>query len=128
MIGLVVIGYDILPEAMLVALQCITEKQEQIVAVPLAPNEDADDQRQAIMNAIDHVNSGEGVLVFTDSTASSAGHLSLSIINLAEVDVISGVNLPMLSKVVEKRNSLSVEELAELARDEGRKAITWRIP
>ncbi|MCK5384793.1 MAG: hypothetical protein KAJ29_04400 [Alphaproteobacteria bacterium] len=128
MIGLVVIGYDVLPEAILIALQCTTGKQEQIIAVPLASDENADDQRQAILNAINHVNTGDGVLVFTDSAGSTAGHLSLSIINQADVDVISGVNLPMLSKVVEKRNSLSAEELAELARDEGRKGITWRTP
>ncbi len=126
MIGLVVIGYDVLPEAMLIALQCKVGKQEQIVAVPLASDEDTNNQRQAILNAIDNVNTGRGVLVFTDSQDGTAGHISLSIINQANVDVISGVNLPMLSKVVEKRNDLSVEELAELARDEGRKGITWR--
>lgn len=128
MIGLVVIGYDVLPEALLIALQHMTGKQEQIVAVPLTSNENIDDQRQAILDAIDLVDTGEGVLVFIDSTGSTAGHLSLSIIGQADVDIISGVNLPMLSKVVEQREILSKEELAELARDEGRKGITWRTP
>ena len=126
MIGLVVIGYDVLPEAMLIALQCMTGKQEQIVAVPLVPDEEINDQRQAIMDAINHVNLGDGVLLFTDSAGSTAGHLSLSILNQADVDVISGVNLPMLAKVVQERNKLSAEDLAELARDEGRKGITLR--
>ena len=128
MIGLVVIGYDVLPEAMLVALQCMKGKQEQIVAVSLAPEEEIEKQRQTILDAIEHVNIGEGVLVFTDAEDSAAGYLSLSIANLAEADIISGVNLTMLTKVTENREKLSINDLAKLARDEGRKGITWLAP
>ena len=128
MIGLVVIGYDVLPEAMLVALQCMKGKQEQIVAVSLAPEEEIEKQRQTILDAIEHVNIGEGVLVFTDAEDSAAGYLSLSIANLAEADIISGVNLTMRTKVTENREKLSINDLAKLARDEGRKGITWLAP
>jgi len=128
MIGIVVIGYDVLPEAMLIALQCMAGKQEQIVAVPLTADESVDEQRQAILDAINIADAGDGVLIFTDGTDTTAGHLSISIINLMDINVICGVNLTMLSKVVEKRNQFSTEELAELARDEGRKSITWRTP
>lgn len=127
MIGLVVIGYDVLPEAMLISLQIMTGKQEQVVAVPIGLSEEFEQQSQAILNAIAHVDSGDGVLVFTDSPGSTAGWLSLSIVRQVDVNVISGVNLHMLSKVVEKRNSLSTEKLAGFARDEGRKGITWLV-
>jgi len=128
MIGLVVIGYDVLPEALLVALQCMVGKQKQNVAVPLSPyNEKIEKQRQVVLGAIEHVNSGEGVLAFTDSALSIAGHLSLSIYDRTdiELEIIKGVNLTMLSKVIVKRNVLPLEGLAILARDEGRKGIIW---
>lgn len=128
MIGLVVVGYDVLPEAMLVALQCITGKQDNICAVPLSVDEDENKQRQAILDAVSHVETGHGVLVFVDSMAAPAGFLMISIMDKAHIEVMGGVNLPMLSKVVEKREHLPLEELAELARDEGRKAIVWRRP
>ncbi|PCI56716.1 MAG: PTS fructose transporter subunit IIA [Alphaproteobacteria bacterium] len=128
MIGLVVVGLDVLPEAMLIALQCMIGKQDKVVAVPLAPSEEADGQRQAILKAVELADDGDGVLVFVDSMASPAGYLMLSIMEQADVDVIGGVNLPMLCKVIELRHESSVEDLAKLARDEGRKAITWRTP
>ena len=128
MIGLVVIGCDVFPEAILIALQTTVGKLDHICAVPLQSDEDVNKQRQAILTAIDHVDAGHGVLVFTDSMNTPAGHLTLSIIDKVHIEVIGGVNLPMLSKVVEKRETASLEELAELARDEGRKSITWRRP
>ena len=128
MIGLVVVGLDVLPEAMLIALQCMIGKQDKIVAVPLAPSEEADVQRQAILKAVELAGDGDGVLVFVDSMASPAGYLMLSIMEEADVDVIGGVNLPMLCKVIELRHEYSVEDLAKFAKDEGRKAITWRTP
>lgn len=128
MIGLVVVGLDVLPEAMLIALQCMLGKQDKIVAVPLAPSEEADAQRQAISKAVELVDDGDGVLVFVDSMASPAGYLMLSIMEQADVDVIGGVNLPMLCKVIELRHEYSIEDLAKLARDEGRKGIAWRTP
>lgn len=79
-------------------------------------------------NAIKYVDDGDGVLTFVDSMASPAGYLMLSIMEKANVDVIGGVNLPMLCKVIEQRNQYPVEDLAKLARDEGRKAVIWRSP
>ncbi len=128
MIGLVVVGYNVFPEAILIALQHMSGKQNQICAVPLAPNEESDDQRKSILEAIEQTDSGNGVLLFTDSMTSTAGHLTRSIMDKANIQVIGGVNLPMLTKVVEERANLPLEELAELARDEGRKAIIWRSP
>lgn len=63
MIGLVVVGLDVLPEAMLVALQCMLGKQDKIVAVPFAPSEEPDVQRHAILKAIRYVDDGDGVLL-----------------------------------------------------------------
>lgn len=128
MIGLVVVGFDVFPEAVLIAMQGIVGAQEKIIAVPLHPDEDADEQRQAITTAIDTVDSGQGVLVFTDSMNAPAGYLMLSLLNTLDVEVIGGVNVPMLCKAIEKRGEYSLQELAECARDEGRKAITWRSP
>ena len=126
MIGIVVIGHDVLPESMLTAMQQVVGKQEQVCAVFFSGNEEIDTQRQTILNAIEKVEAGQGVLVFVDTMDSPAGHLTLSIMDKANIEVVGGVNLPMLVHVVEKRNEKSLEDLAELARDEGRKAIIWR--
>ncbi|PCK00470.1 MAG: hypothetical protein COA45_01440 [Zetaproteobacteria bacterium] len=128
MIGLVVVGFDILPEAILVALQCMTGKQKQICAVSISIDEDVKAQRQAILEAISSVDEGAGVLVFTDSAAAPAGLIMMSIIDKENIQVLHGVNLTMLCKVVEQREYLELEDLAKLARDEGRKGISWLSP
>jgi len=126
MIGFVIIGNDVLPEALLSALMCEMGKQEQVCAVHLAEGEDVEKQRQVTLDAIDHVERGDGVLVFVDNMAASAGYLTISIMDKAHIEVVGGVNLPMLVKAALQRDALELSELAELARDEGRKAIMWR--
>jgi len=126
MIGLVVVGTDRVAEALLISLQMNTCKQEQVCAVPLSFGEDADEQRAVILKAVASVDTGDGVLVLTDSNMTPAGYLMLSILDKANMSAVSGVNLTMLMKVVEKRSQLSLDELSDFARDEGRKGITRR--
>lgn len=128
MIGLVVVGFDVLPEALLIAMQSQMGKQEHIVAVALAPDETPEDQRKAILQAIESADQEAGVVVFTDSMAAPSGYLTLSIIDQVNIEVVGGVNVPMLCKTIEHRATLNLNKLAELARDEGRKAIVLRSP
>lgn len=128
MIGIVVVGYGALPEAMLIALQYIMGEQSQIVAVPLEPEESPAEQRKAVLKAIEYVEDGSGVLMFTDSAESTAGYLMLSILQKTDIHVVNGVNLPMLCQISKNRHKSTVEELAGFARDEGRKGIILRKP
>lgn len=133
MIGLVVSGYDKFPEAMLVALQLSTVPQENICAVPLKPSNDRDEieaQRQALRRAVLQVDSGEGVLMLVDSFAESAhGQIAVSLMreaiasSLPALEIVAGVNLPMLCEVAYNRHAVSLQELGKIARDEGRGGI-----
>lgn len=126
MIGLVVVASDVLAEAFLTSLQIETGKQENICAVSVSSDEDTEVLRGAILDAISMVEDGRGVLVFTESASTSSGHVMISLMDKANIAVVTGVNFPMLIKVAEQRTNLSLEDLAALARDEGRKGITLR--
>ncbi len=126
MIGLVVSGYDKMPEALLVSLQLATVPQDNICAVPLKPSNDENEieaQRQALLKAVLQVDSGEGVLLLVDSFEESAGQIAKSLMQKAIIEIVAGVNLPMLCEVSYRRDALSLRELAEIARDAGRSGI-----
>jgi PTS system mannose-specific IIA component len=125
MIGLVIASQNELAEAVLAALNDTVGSQEHVAFVSLTGNS-AEAHRQQMLAAIKSVDTGKGVLLFVDDMDGVAGHLTLSLFPHANIEVISGMNMPMLKKVVFQRKSASLKNLAELARDEGRKAINWR--
>lgn len=67
-------------------------------------------------------------MIFTDSASTVAGHIVLSLMDKIGAEVITGVNLPMLEQVMHLRDKMPPEEIAKIARDEGRNGIVWRTP
>ncbi len=128
MIGCVVVGFDVFPEAILISAQQVVGPQKAICAIPLSEGEQLEKQREAIQDAIGMVDQGHGIIIFVDYLDSDAGHIMRSIQRNLDVDVISGVNIPMLVKFFQKRNSSNLEEILTIVRDEGRKGINWRSP
>jgi PTS system mannose-specific IIA component len=111
MIGLVVIGHGKLAVELLRAAEMIVGQQAQTKAVSVTPSQTSEDIFQQTKAAIQEVNNGQGVLVLTDMFGGTPSNISLSFLDQEEVEVITGVNLPMLIKLDSCRKELSLKEL-----------------
>jgi PTS system mannose-specific IIA component len=123
MIGAVVITHGRLAEALVEAAEAITGKMEKVRAVSVASTDSTDGIRGVVSAAIKEVDSGKGTVVFTDMFGGTPTNIALSLMNSGRVEVITGVNLPMLIKFVGHRSDKPIHELAALLKDYGQKSI-----
>ena len=123
MIGMVLVTHGRLAEEFIAALEHVVGHQEQVRAVCIGPEDDMEQRRRDILARVSEVDDGNGVVVLTDMFGGTPSNLAISIMDKAKVEVIAGVNLPMLIKLSSVR---AVEPLAmtvAAARDAGRKYI-----
>ena len=123
MIGLVLVTHGRLALEYVSALEHIVGKQEFISSVCIAPDDDMEQRRADILDAVKSVNAGDGVIVLTDMFGGTPSNLAISIMKSSGVEVIAGVNLPMLIQLAQVRSSLSLEGAVTEAQDAGRKYI-----
>ena len=123
MIGLVLVTHGRLAEEFVSALQHVVGQQEQVKAICIGPDDDMEQRRGDILNAVGEVDAGDGVVVLTDMFGGTPSNLAISIMDKAKVEVIAGLNLPMLIKLASVRSSGSLEEAVEAAREAGIKYI-----
>jgi PTS system mannose-specific IIA component len=125
MIGIVIATHSQLGDALIDAAEFILGNQpETTVSVSLNLNENADKLRQKIVEGIKKVDQQEGVLILTDMFGGTPSNLSYSFLEEGRVEVISGVNLPMLIKAVEAREKTQLSELAVDLEAFGKKSIS----
>ena len=123
MIGIVLVTHGRLANEFLAALEHVVGDQEQIVAVSIGPDDDMEQRRVDILKAVEAVNDGDGVVVLTDMFGGTPSNLAISIMDRSKVEVIAGVNLPMLIKLATWREATDLEELAAKIRDYGQRNI-----
>lgn len=123
MVGAVVITHGRLAEALVEAAEAITGKMEKVRVVSVANTDSTDGIRGVVSAAIKEVDSGNGAVVFTDMFGGTPTNIALSLMNSGKVEVITGVNLPMLIKFVGHRSDKPIHELAAVLRDYGQKSI-----
>ncbi len=125
MIGILIVTHRQLGDALIDAAEFILgEVPEATEAVSIDLSENAEKLRSKIKNAIKRVNARQGVLIMTDMFGGTPSNLSYSFLEEGRVEVISGVNLPLLIKAVSARNSNALSELAELLEAYGKKSIS----
>ena len=124
MIGLVIVTHGALADEFREALEHVVGKQPFLATVPIGPEDDGEMRRSDILEAIARVNSGNGVIVLTDMFGGTPSNLAISVMDEAPVEVIAGVNLPLLVKLASIRNDLSLKEAVAEAREAGRKYIS----
>ncbi len=125
MIGIVIVTHRQLADALIDATEFILgEKSEAIVGVSIDINEDAVNLREKISDAIKQVETGAGVLVLTDMFGGTPSNLSYSFLEEGKIEVLSGVNLPILIRAIHSRNKLELQKLAEALETFGRKSIS----
>jgi PTS system mannose-specific IIA component len=123
MIGIVIVTHGALAEQFRLALEHVVGPQVQLETVSIGPDDDSDARRLDILTAIRKVESGAGVVVLTDMFGGTPSNLAISVMEVARVEVVAGVNLPMLVKLATIRKDKPISMAVELARDAGRKYI-----
>ncbi|UCE81644.1 MAG: PTS sugar transporter subunit IIA [Deltaproteobacteria bacterium] len=124
MVGILVITHRQLAQEFVATAELIVGKMENCIGLSLDPELPVDDLRQQITNAMDEVNDGDGVIVLTDMFGGTPSNLSLSFLNQKGIEVVTGVNLPMLLKLAHSREDVKVDELARVIKDYGRRSIS----
>ena len=124
MIGLVLVTHGRLADEFKAALEHIMGRQEQMEAIIIGANDDPDLCRRAIIKAVNRVDSGDGVAILTDMFGGTPSNLAISCMSRPNVDVLAGINLPMLIKLVKVRQDRSLPEAIDLAQEAGRKYVT----
>ncbi|MBS7668902.1 PTS sugar transporter subunit IIA [Croceicoccus gelatinilyticus] len=124
MIGLILVTHGNLAEEFVRAMEHVVGPQDDVVPVCIGPNDDMEQRRSEIRDAIASVDSGKGVIVLTDLFGGTPSNLAISLLNAGSVEVIAGINLPMLIRLAGARTELSVTQAVAAARDAGRNYIT----
>ena len=123
MIGLVLVTHGNLANEFISAMQHVVGKQQQIAPVCIGPEDDMEMRRAEILRKVGEVNDGSGVVVLTDMFGGTPSNLAISIMDKAKVEIIAGINLPMLIKIASLRKEKNLKETVEGAQEAGKKYI-----
>ncbi|MCH8196623.1 MAG: PTS sugar transporter subunit IIA [Proteobacteria bacterium] len=123
MIGMVLVTHGRLAEEFVAALEHVVGPQKNIASVCIGPEDDMEEHRKRILASINEVDDGSGVALMTDMFGGTPSNLAISIMGKADVEVVAGVNLPMLIKFASVRETESLADAVASAQDAGRKYI-----
>ncbi len=104
-------------------MQHVVGPQDQVKAVCIGPEDDMEMRRSEILNKVSEVDNGSGAIVLTDMFGGTPSNLAISIMDKAKVEIIAGINLPMLIKLASLRKDKSLKEAVEGAQEAGKKYI-----
>ncbi len=124
MIGLVLVTHGRLAEEFVTAMVHVVGPQERVATISIGPDDDMETRRADIASAIAAVDAGRGVIVLTDLFGGTPSNLAISLMERGRVEVIAGMNLPMLIRLGSARKSMKVVEAVAAAREAGRKYIS----
>ena len=124
MIGLVLVTHGRLAQELLAAMEHVVGEQKQVRVVCMEADDDMEQRRQEIRHALEEVDTGQGVLLLTDMFGGTPSNLAISFLERKGVEVLAGVNLPMLIKISSARGTQTLQETARLAQQAGRKYIS----
>jgi PTS system mannose-specific IIA component len=124
MIGLVIVTHGRLADEFLSAMEHVVGRQRAVETVCIGPEDDMERRRQDILEAVDRVDDGQGVILLTDMFGGTPSNLAISVMEQTRAEVIAGLNLPMLIKLASVRGRESLEACVAHAQDAGRKYIS----
>jgi PTS system mannose-specific IIA component len=120
---MVLVTHGRLATEFVAALEHVVGEQEQVASVCIGPDDDMEQRRLDILNSVAEVDDGSGVVLLTDMFGGTPSNLAISIMDKAKVEVIAGVNLPMLIKLTSVRQTEKLANAVLAARDAGQKYI-----
>jgi PTS system mannose-specific IIA component len=124
MIGLVLVTHGRLASEFIVAMEHVVGPQERIAGICIGPDDDMDQRRRDISEAIAEVDDGSGVIILSDLFGGTPSNLAISLMKSDKIEVIAGVNLPMLIRLEGARKTMDVRAAVAAAREAGRKYIS----
>ncbi|HEY2890203.1 MAG TPA: PTS sugar transporter subunit IIA [Candidatus Polarisedimenticolia bacterium] len=123
MIGLVLVTHGRLAAEFIAALEHVVGPQQRVAAVCIGAEDDMEQRRRDILDSVAKVEEGDGVVLLTDMFGGTPSNLAISVLDRANVEVIAGVNLPMLIKLASVRGSTKLPVAVMQAQEAGRKYI-----
>jgi PTS system mannose-specific IIA component len=123
MIGMVLVTHGALAVEFKSALEHVVGPQELVETVAIGPDDDMEERRNDILKSVDRADRGAGVVILTDMFGGTPSNLAISVMQTREVEVIAGVNLPMLVKLARVRADLDIKAAVKEAAEAGRKYI-----
>lgn len=123
MIGMVLVTHGRLADEFIAALEHVVGPQDNVAAVCIGPDDDMEQRRQDILDSVARVDAGSGVILLTDMFGGTPSNLAISIMERSNVEVIAGMNLPMLIKLAGVCKTETLDDAATAAQEAGRKYI-----
>lgn len=123
MIGMVLVTHGRLADEFIAATEHVVGPQEAVKSICIGPDDDMEQRRKDIVEAVNAVSDGSGVIILTDMFGGTPSNLAISVMGSAKVEVIAGINLPMLIKLASVRSQASLEDAVAAAQEAGRKYI-----
>ncbi len=123
MIGLVLVTHGKLAEEFVAAMEHVVGVQENVYTICIGADDDMEVRRAEIIDKVQRANSGAGVALLTDMFGGTPSNLAISVMDQVEIEIVAGINLPMLIKLASIRESESLKSAVRQARDSGRKYI-----
>jgi PTS system mannose-specific IIA component len=123
MIGVVIVTHGNLAKEFRAALEHVVGPQDQIATICIQPDDDMEERRRAILKSIGEVDRGDGCVLLTDMFGGTPSNLAISVMDESTVEVIAGINLPMLVKLARVRGEFPIAEAIKQAQEAGRKYI-----
>ncbi len=124
MIGMVLVTHGRLAEEFIAAMEHVMGKQPSVRAVCIGPDDDMESRRSDIEKAAKVVDDGDGVVLLTDMFGGTPSNLAISLMGKPNIEVIAGINLPMLIKFATVRKTMGLGAAVDAAQDAGRKYIS----
>lgn len=123
MIGLVLVTHGRLAEEFQSALEHVVGPQTGVASVSIGPDDDMEGRRNDIIAAVETVDTGAGVVILTDMFGGTPSNLAISVMQDRNIEVLAGLNLPMLVKLARIRSDFEMREAVRMAAEAGRKYI-----
>ncbi len=123
MVGVLIVSHGGFAEALISSLQFLVGKQPKIGGVSIWPKDQDKEIKERIRQEISNVDDGDGVVILTDVLEGTATNLSLSFLENEKVELVTGVNMPMLLTLSSYRKGRSLKEIGKLVRESGRRSI-----
>jgi PTS system mannose-specific IIA component len=124
MIGLVLVTHGRLAAEFVTAMEHVVGPQNAIEAICIGPDDDMESRRGDIARAVQAVDGGDGVILLTDLFGGTPSNLAISLMEPGRIEVIAGINLPMLIRLEGARKMMKIKAAVAAARDAGRKYIS----
>ena len=123
MIGLVIVTHGALADQLRLAAEHVVGPMDQMQTVCIGADDDLEKASSQIRDCVTKADAGSGVLLLTDMFGGTPSNLSISLLKKGHVEVVAGVNLPMLIKLSQARDSETLDEAAQTAKTAGRRYI-----